>query len=243
MRFAVVVWALMLSVAGFATAGTLTVVADRDATLIEHPDGALASGAGPSVFAGRNNLADNGVRRALLRFDLAVAGLPRGGRFIVETVALVVTNLTESNAAPREYRLHRVLADWGEGASTSAGGGGAPAQPGDATWVHTFHDRDFWLHNGGQFEGEPSARLVVAGPGTYRFLSPQLARDLALWATRPELNYGWILIGDETSRQTARAFGSRENPDPAVRPVLEITFRKPLNSGASVPGGGDLAVP
>jgi len=242
MRFAVA-GAVMLSFAGYAAAGTVTVVAARDATLIEHPDGALASGAGPSVFAGRNNLADNGVRRALLRFDLAVAGSPRGGPFIVEKVALVVTNLTESNTVPREYRLHRLLADWGEGASVNAGGGGAPAEPGDATWVHTFHNRDFWLHNGGQFEGEPSARLVVAGPGTYRFESPQLARDVALWATRPELNFGWILIGDETSRQTARAFGSRENPDPAVRPVLEITSRRPLNSGASVPGRGDLAIP
>ena len=242
MRFAIV-GALLLSLAGYVAAGTVTVVADRDATLIEHPDGALASGAGPSVFAGRNNLADNGVRRALLRFELAVAGPPRGGPSIVEKVAVVVTNLTESNTAPREYRLHRVLADWGEGASVNSGGGGAPAEPGDATWVHTFHNRDFWLHNGGQFEGEPSARIVVAGPGTYRFESRQLARDVALWATRPELNFGWILIGDETSRQTARAFGSRENPDPAVRPVLEITFRRPLNSGASVPGGGDLAVP
>ena len=234
MRYAIV-GALMLSLAASAAAGTVTVVADRDATLIEHPDGALASGSGPSVFAGRNNLADNGVRRALLRFELAVAEPPRGGRFIVEKVALVVTNLTESNVVPREYRLHRVLADWGEGASVNAGGGGAPAEPGDATWVHSFHHRDFWLHNGGQFVGEPSARLVVVGPGTYRFESPQLARDVALWATRPELNFGWILIGDETSRQTVRAFGSRENPDPAVRPALEISFRRPLNSGASVP--------
>ena len=235
MRFTAVVGALMLSCAGYAAAGTVIVVADRDATLIEHPDGALASGAGPSVFAGRNNLADNGVRRALLRFELAVAGPPRGGPSIVEKVAVVVTNLTESNTVPREYRLHRVLADWGEGASVNAGGGGAPAEQGDATWIHSFHDRDFWLHNGGQFEGEPSARLVVSGPGTYRFESPQLARDVALWARNPELNFGWILIGDETSRQTVRAFGSRENPDPAVRPVLEITFRRNLNLGASAP--------
>jgi hypothetical protein len=242
MCFAVVVCALTLSLVGHAVTGTVTVVADRDATLIENSDGAPASGAGPVVFAGRNNQADNGVRRALLHFNLAGA-LPSGGPFIVESVALVVTNVTEANTAPREYRLHRVLADWGEGASSSAGGGGAPSQPGDATWIHTFHDKGFWMHNGGQFEGEPTARLVVAGPGTYRFESPQLARDVALWGTRPELNFGWILIGDETSRQTVRAFGSREIPDPALRPVLEITFRRPLNSGASVSGRGNLAIP
>ena len=227
MRATCLVSALAFVFVGYASAGTVTVVADRDATLIEHPDGALASGASPNVFAGRNNLADNGVRRGLLRFDLTNT-LPRGGPHIVEKVALVIMNLTESNTAPREYRLHRVLADWGEGASSSAGGGGAPAEPGDATWIHTSHAQDFWLQNGGQFDGEPSARLVVAGSGTYRFESPQLASDVKLWAARPELNFGWILIGDETVRQTARAFGSRENPDPVVRPVLEITFRGPV---------------
>lgn len=111
MRFGIVVSALIWAIMGYAAAGTVTVVADRDATLFEHPDGALASGAGLSLFAGRNNFADNGVRRGLLRFDLA-GTLPPGGRQTVETVVLVVTNLTESNAAPREYRLHRVLADW-----------------------------------------------------------------------------------------------------------------------------------
>ena len=221
----VVVSALALICSGSATAGTVTAVSNRDATLIEHPEGALASGAGPSVFAGRNNFSDNGVRRGLFRFEIAGA-LPPGGRQTIETVALIVANLTESNTAPREYRLHRVLADWGEGASSSAGGGGAPAEPGDATWLHTFHDEDFWLQNGGQFEGEPSARLVVSGPGLYRFESAQLARDVELWAARPELNFGWILIGDETSRQTVRAFASRENADPALRPLLEITFRR-----------------
>jgi hypothetical protein len=224
MRFAVIL-ALVSLLVGYASAGTVTVVADRDATLIEDPDGTLANGAGPSVFAGRTNASGSGVRRAMLRFDLADV-LPRGGAQTVETVALVLTNLTESNAAPREYRLHRVIADWGEGASSSAGGGGAPAGPGDATWVHTFHDRAFWSHNGGQFEGEPSAQLVVAGPGTYRFESAQLAREISEWAANPELNFGWILIGDETVRQTVRAFASRENPDLAVRPLLEITFRR-----------------
>lgn len=223
MRLAAVVLALTGIFVCDAAADTLSVVASRDATLIEHPDGALASGAGPTVFAGRNNLADNGVRRALLRFDLSEVP-PSGGPVVVEKVALVVTNLTESNTAPREYRLHRVLADWGEGASSSAGGGGAPAEPGDATWIHSFYPQSFWSHNGAQFAGEPSAVLVVVGPGTYRFDSPQLTRDVALWAASPELNFGWILIGDETTRQTVRAFGSRENPDPAVRPILEITL-------------------
>jgi hypothetical protein len=81
------------------------------------------------------------------------------------------------------------------------------------------------MHNGAQFVGNPSARLVLSGPGVYRFESDALLEDVRLWALHPEQNFGWILIGDESQRQTARAFASRENPDPVLRPVLEITYR------------------
>lgn len=208
-----------------SVAGVDLLEAAHDATLVEHPDGALANGAGPVFFAGRTNQSDNGVRRALLRFD-APEGRRRPEVRVVERVALVVTNLTASNESPAEYRLHRVLADWGEGPSEGSGGGGAPSRPGDATWIHTFLGDAFWSHNGGQFDGRPSARLVVTGPGAYRFESPELTRDVARMLREPDSNFGWVLVGDETRRQTVRAFGSRENPDPNVRPVLEITFRE-----------------
>lgn len=205
-----------------ASAATLTVAASHDATLIEQPDGNLGNGAGPTFFAGRTNQADNGVRRALISFDVP----PRpsaGGPVRVEKVALVVTVLP-SNTPPMELRLHRVLAPWGEGSSSASGGGGVPARDGDVTWVHSSYPSAFWSHNGAQFDGEPSAAIVISEPGVYRFESPRLTRDVASWAAHPETNFGWILIGDETGRQTVRAFASREFPDAAYRPVLEITY-------------------
>jgi hypothetical protein len=206
-----------------ARAATVAIPAVRDTTLIEDPNGALANGAGPAIFAGRTAASDNGVRRALVVFDL-VQGLPAipPSAMSIDGAALVLTNLTESNVAPAEYRLHRVLADWGEGTSASSGGFGAPATPGDATWIHTFYAETFWMHNGAQFVGQPSARVVVAGPGVYRFEGDGLLRDVRFWARHPERNFGWILIGDETHGQTARAFASRENPASALRPLLEI---------------------
>ena len=140
-----------------------------------------------------------------------------------EKVTVVLASVTESNTSPREYRLHRVLADWGEGASASGGGAGAPATPKDATWLHTFHGDAFWLHSGAQFEGEPSARLVVGGAGIYRFEGEGLLRDVKLWMEDPSRNFGWILIGDETGRQTSRAFAAREYPDTRLRLILEIS--------------------
>ncbi len=207
-------------------AATVEVAATRDTTLIEDPDGALGNGAGVTVFAGRTNAATYGVRRGLFYFDLGGALSMPGPvlSFEVEKVFVVLANVTESNVAPREYRLHRLLADWGEGASSSGGGGGAPAAPRDATWLHTFHGEAFWMHSGAQFEGEPSARLVVGGAGTYRFEGEGLLRDVKLWIQDPSRNFGWILIGDETARQTVRAFASREASDPSFRPVLEIVY-------------------
>ena len=67
----------------------------------------------------------------------------------------------------------------------------------------------------------------MAGPGVYSWSSaPGLVRDVRLWLTAPQRNFGWVLMGDETARQTAKRFASRDASDPAVRPVLEITFSR-----------------
>ena len=211
-------------VAAEAATWTATIVAGRDATMIENADGALANGSGPYFFAGRNNQAQDSVRRALVWFDVA-GSLPPGA--IVQSARLVLF-MTPSNPETREMRLHRVLADWSEGPSSSAGGGGAPSEPGDVTWIHTLHPVDFWLYNGAQFAGEPSARAEVGATGTYVWQSSELTRDVRVWSVAPALNFGWILIGDETLRQTAKSFASRENPDETIRPVLEVTYRKLL---------------
>jgi hypothetical protein len=163
------------------------------------------------------------VRRALLRFDVAAA-LP--ARALIEDVSLTLF-LAPGNPEQRTLRLYRVLADWGEGASASGGGSGAPAEPGDATWLHTFFDSEFWVHGGGQFAGVASAAQEVLGSGFYAWSGRHLAQDVRLWLAAPERNFGWILIGDETAPQTAKGFASREHPDPALRPALRVTYRMP----------------
>ena len=224
MRMSVVV-VLAVVLAGFPTAAeTVVIEASRDATLIEEPDGALANGAGPAFFVGRSAQASNGTRRALVHFDVA-AVLPR--RAIIESAALELF-VNPSNEGTRTIRLYRVLADWGEGASSSAGGAGAPAGPGDATWLHTFWDTEYWVHGGGQFLGRSSGEQGVAGEGFYVWDgSRQMVQDVRLWLAAPDRNFGWILVGDETTRQTAKGIASREDPDPTRRPVLRLTVRVP----------------
>jgi hypothetical protein len=212
-----------LPLPGAAMAETVEIEADRDVTLIEDPAGALANGSGPAFFVGRTTQPQGSIRRGLVRFDVAAA-VPRGA--IVERVSLTL------EARPGNpgglVRLQRVQAGWGEGASSASGGAGRPAEPGDATWVHTFYDRSTWVRPGGQFVGRISAFLQVpdSGPATWES-TPHLVQDVRLWLRAPRRNFGWILIGDETRPTTAKAFISREHPDPGLRPRLRVTYRLP----------------
>jgi len=213
---------LLLLAPAAASAESVLVEASRDATLIEESDGTLANGSGPAFFVGRNNQARNSVRRGLLYFDVAGA-LPKHAH--VQSVRLVVY-MTPSNAGARRIRLHRLLADWGEGPSSASGGGGAASEPGDATWIHTFYDDSFWVRPGGHFVRRASASREVGASGFYAWENARkMLADVRLWLRAPHRNFGWILIGDETTPQNAKSFASREGSDPSLRPVLEVTYR------------------
>jgi hypothetical protein len=215
---------LLLLAPALAHAETVLVDAARDATLIEDPDGALANGSGPVFFVGRNNQRQNSVRRALLYFDVAAA-LPRNAR--LESVRLTLY-MTPSNAGPRRISLHRLLSAWGEGASYATGGSGDFSTADDATWIHTFYDDAFWVRPGGQFVARASASREVAASAFYTWESTRkLLADVRLWLAAPHRNFGWILIGDETTPQNAKSFSSREEPDASLRPVLEVSYHLP----------------
>jgi hypothetical protein len=215
---------MTLALSAPVAAETVTIEARRDATLIEDAEGGRANGSGPSFFVGRTSEDRGSIRRGLLYFDVASA-VPR--QAIVEHVALTLY-ANQGNNLARDLRLVRVLADWGEGPSAAAGGGGRPSEAGDVTWIHTFHDTETWVRAGGQFLGSSSASLPVAGSGFYTWASTnRLVNDVRHWSQAPTRNFGWIVIGDETAPQTAKNLASREDPDPARRPTLEITYRLP----------------
>jgi hypothetical protein len=201
-----------------ALADMVHIPADRDNTLIEDPDGALSNGIGPNFRAGRTNQAMNSIRRGLVRFDVASA-VPADA--IIDRVFLTLYQ-NSNNFAPSDVSLHRVLADWGEGDSFTAGGGGAQAEPGDATWQHTFYDYDFWVQPGGQFVPYASATETVLGNDLYTWQSTvQMVNNVRLWLKNPERNFGWLIMGDESTGGTAKRFDSRESGQP---PMLTIEY-------------------
>lgn len=215
---------LLLCSACAANADTLQLYPDRDATLIEHQHGELANGAGTALFVGRTAQSTDSLRRALLHFDIA-GSLPEHA--IIEHVSLTL-HLSRGNSASADISLHRVLDSWSEGPSSSDGGGGDIAQPGDATWLHTVYDVAYWRQVGGHFVAHTSATAVVGASGFYDWgSSTHMLADVRLWLYAPQENFGWILLGDETIPQSVKRFDSRETSPDEFRPVLSITYRLP----------------
>lgn len=217
-----------------AAADTVSLQASRDNTLFESATGATSNGAGPNFFVGRNS--QGGIRRALLRFDLSA--IPAGATITNVSLTLFAS---QTQGAASDVTLHRTLADWGEAGSSSAGGGGAPAQPGDATWLHTSFNTTLWTTPGGDFVSAPSSAVSVLDPGSYSWPSTsELVADAQNWLDMPETNFGWTLRGSEDAVGTAKRFESRENPVFDARPVLEIEYVVPAPGAAAITAIGLL---
>ena len=195
----------------------------KDNTLYESSDGSLSNGGGGHLFSGMNN--DGSIRRAILAFDVA-GSIPAGA-----TINRVSLRLTMSRTAggPATVSLHKVSADWGQGSSEAERneGGGANSAPGDATWIHRFFNAETWGSAGGDFSEKTSATVQVSDRGPYIWgPTSEMAADVQSWLDNPDSNFGWILIGDESSNQTTKRFNSVENAIAASRPVLIVEFQE-----------------
>ncbi len=234
--------ALLLACCGFGTAygqQEITLAPVKDNTLYENNDGNTSNGQGVHLIAGRTNVGT--LHRALIAFD--VAGTVPAGATIDEVELNLNVNRTQTG--DRSVTLHRVEADWGEGASNASSnpGQGAPAATNDATWLFTFFNTTRWLTAGGDFASGPSASQEVGGPGSYTWgSSAGMVADVQAWLTTPETNFGWILIGDESANQTSKRFDSREASTVSDRPTLRIRFSVPTAvEDGEVPGAVLLA--
>ncbi|MFN0010540.1 MAG: DNRLRE domain-containing protein [Phycisphaerales bacterium] len=212
-----------MAAAGGAGPEVAEVVAMRDNTLYTIESVEVSNGAGVHLFAGHLQFIPDGVRRALLRFDVAAA-VPPGMVVATAELRLVATRAAGAN---NPMTLHRVLADWGEGASDAGepGGEGIAAETDDATWINRFFPGQPWAAEGGDFEGTALSTLVVSGVGTHTWpTSPEFVAAVQGWASDPATNFGLIVVGHEVPGGTAKRFSSRESPVEEQRPRLLLTF-------------------
>jgi len=218
---------------GFAVAEIEQFFPARDNTLCQDPDGLLSNGGGQYLFAGRTVQTESfSRRRALLQFDLTGA-IPAGSKIISASLQMYMSRTSTSSAT---VTLYRALADWGEGDSDALKeeGTGAPAAPGDATWIHRMYDDLLWNSPGGDFDPSESQSITVVGLGNYAWSSnTAMVADVQQWVDHPQSNFGWIVIGDEFIAQTAKRFNTREHPDLTRRPVLVVEFVQPIPASST----------
>lgn len=219
--------ATTLALTAAAQADVLQTGAAQDNTLFQHSAGAVSNGEGSAIFAGRTAQSVDSIRRGLIAFDLS--SIPAGS-----TIQSVSLNLymTQSTGGTSSVTLHRVLASWGEGISSSGnggagGGGGAPSEAGDATWIHRFYDTTNWTTPGGDFTAAASASSSVGGIGQYAWSSAGLVADVQNWVNNGG-NFGWLIKGNEGQASSAKRFASREDTsDPIWQPKLTVTYSVP----------------
>ncbi|MBI1744912.1 DNRLRE domain-containing protein [Candidatus Acetothermia bacterium] len=195
----------------------------RDTTIYQ--ESLNTNGGGQYLFVGNN--ADGSSRRALITFDLSA--IPKGAKVVFVSLQLTVSKTTGDKT---KQTLHRLTKDWGEGTTQATsgreGGGTAPAR-GDATWQSNFHEVSTWTKPGaeGDFASAPSAVAEVGGSGsTSVWTSEQMIADVQQWVDGATQNFGWILIGDETSIRTTKRYTSADNASAkeGERPRLIVRY-------------------
>jgi hypothetical protein len=234
--------AMLLGLTASVSADTLTLMPVKDNTLFSMET--TSNGAGTAVFSGRTGAGGGGTRqRAVLVFDVA-AELPPGATITGATLELY---LIDTSSGAQTHTLHRLLADWGEGTSSSGGGQGGPAMLGDATWLCTFFPDEFWNNAGGDFDSTVSASATAGSSSAFYIWgpAPQLTADVQNMLDHPGSNFGWLVMGNEMQLTTSKKFASRENQD-SLRPRLVIEFNPPNTcpadfNGDSMVDAADLA--
>jgi hypothetical protein len=207
-------------IAGSANAAIINTTPSKDNTLYEYDpaEGDLSNALGFHFFAGENALGE--IRRGVLAFDIG-GSIPAGSTITSVTLSLNMSRTALSD--PRTVELHKLIADWGEGTSMASGeeGDGAPATPNDATWRHRFFDTIFWMTEGGDFSSVVTASQSVGAIGEYMWSSAQMVADVQSWLDNPASNFGWLVLGDESTSISSKRFDTRESASP---PVLTIQY-------------------
>lgn len=226
----------LVTAKGYAQSVTVYMSSEMDNTLYEDPAGALSNGSGYYMFAGRSSQTTNSVRRSVIKFDIS-GEIPSGAVILDAELTLY---MSRTSFGPTTIELHRLLTDWGEGASDAAGeeGGGAASTTNDATWIHTFYDTSLWVNLGGDFDAVVSASTTMDTVGFYSFTSTSTTiADVQGWLAFPSNNFGWILLGDESMAGSSKRFDTKESAVTANRPTLKVTYAIP--SQISIPAMKD----
>lgn len=203
---------------------TVQLSAVRDTTIYDSGTQALSNGTGQYLVSGGPS-GSVVARRGLLAFDLQSAGIPEGATIID---AVLTLNVSESFGNMLAVGLHPISKSWGESGSDAPGNelDGTTALAGDATWLFSLFDSTAWTLPGGDIGGA-SAIAQVGGLGAWEWTGGGLVADVQAWLDQPQSNHGWMLRSSESAGDI-KTFHSRNSTNPALQPLLEITYQEPF---------------
>jgi hypothetical protein len=221
---------LLLAALRTATlAETVSLSPQKDNTLYQDAAGQISNGQGVYLYAGLTQ--SSGLRRGLIAFDLS--SIPANATITGATLSMFLFQ-SGPGFTTGSVSLNKVLRNWGEGASNAGepGGAGVQAEPGDATWVHTFYSSVLWTTPGGDFSATASATAPITTANmTYSWSGSGLIADVQSWVSTPSTNFGWVILGNEMDPGTAHRFNSDENT--SNPPQLTVTFEVPTLANIS----------
>eukprot|EP00055_Hartaetosiga_balthica_P001902 m.2224 g.2224 ORF g.2224 m.2224 type:complete len:303 (-) comp1738_c1_seq1:277-1185(-) len=210
---------------------------DKDTTICQSEDmsTSMSNARGDGLYIGTISLGLN--RRSLVYFDVSDLRNDISSTNEIESASFILYERRINWPKDSEITVHRILEPWNEGMSSAVGGKCADSTADDASWtLRRVGDNSTWSGGpGGSFDPIPSATIQVASGGEeYLWTGDGLLRDVREWVNRTAPNYGWIVIGDESSEQTAKSFGSREFADETKWPHLILELTSPANKGSRV---------
>ena len=95
------------------------------------------------------------------------------------------------------------------------------------TWLHRFWDTEAWSTPGGEFDPTSSATTEVPlFAGRFTWNSEQMGDDVQGWLDNPDMNFDWLVMGNEDKDRTTKRFRSRESPVEDERPTLIVEYHR-----------------
>lgn len=166
------------------------------------------------------------LRRALVSFDVA-GQVPAGST--IQSAQLQLNLRQDGPSAPgKVLSVYRLSETWGEGTSmnSTGQGTGAAATTGDATWTRRFYNTSAWSTAGGSRSPTASTTQAIGSLGALVWASTsKTVSDVQGWLDTPTSNAGWIILGDESTNNTACQFYSVQTAaTPAQAPTLVVSY-------------------
>ncbi|MFT6808448.1 MAG: hypothetical protein ACJA01_001673 [Saprospiraceae bacterium] len=191
-----------------------------DNTIYEESN-SLSNGNGDYILVGKAGPVNgNYLRRGLIMTDFDL--IPSSA--IIVSAKLVIIG---ASGSPQILSLHRALKQWGEGLSDAPGNesGGAMATSHDATWNQSKFGSIFWSSLGGDFAPIPTASALIKPSVSNEFSGPDLTADVQAWVDGSLSNYGWMIIGNETTSGSAIGLNSGDINNGI--PYINVKYKLP----------------